>query len=94
MLINFTASLSDTNYLLQILQIVFLLERHQSIFSISIVTGLVLHRLLENMIYEVKNSKKSVSYQKKNGRGHARPPFFWYDNSKDLKVCFLVMHIK
>ncbi len=27
------------------------------------------------------NSKKSVSYQKKDGRG--------YDNDKDLKVCFL-----
>ncbi len=27
-----------------------------------------------------KNSKKSVSYQKKGGRGPARPSFFWYDN--------------
>ncbi len=25
------------------------------------------------------NSKKSVSYQKKDGRGHACPSFFWYD---------------
>ncbi len=24
--------------------------------------------------------EKSVSYQKKGGRGHARPSFFWYDN--------------
>ncbi len=32
---------------------------------------------------------KSVSYQKKDGRGHASPSFFWYDNDKDLKVCFL-----
>ncbi len=38
-------------------------------------------------------SKKSVSYQKKDGRGHVRPSFFWYDNDKDLKVCFLVAHI-
>ncbi len=38
------------------------------------------------------NSKKSESYQKKDGRGHARPSFFWYDNDKDIKVCFLVMH--
>ncbi len=39
------------------------------------------------------NSKKSVSYQKKDGRmsyqkkdgrGHVRPSFFWYDNDKDL----------
>ncbi len=29
-----------------------------------------------------------MSYQKKDGRGHARPSFFWYDNDKDLKVCF------
>ncbi len=36
------------------------------------------------------NSKKSVSYQKKGERGHARPSFFWYDNDKDLKVCFFV----
>ncbi len=36
------------------------------------------------------NSKKSVLYQKKDGRGHVRPSFFWYDNDKDLKVCFLV----
>ncbi len=36
------------------------------------------------------NSKRSVSYQKKDGRGHARPSFFWYDNDKDLKVCFVV----
>ncbi len=32
------------------------------------------------------NSKKSVSY-------HACPSFFWYDNEKDLKVCFLVAHV-
>ncbi len=37
--------------------------------------------------------EKSVSYQKKDGRGHARPSFFWYDNDKDLKVCFLVTHL-
>ena len=24
--------------------------------------------------------EKSVSYQKKDGRGHAHPSFFWYDN--------------
>ncbi len=36
------------------------------------------------------NSEKSVSYQKKDGHDHARPSFFWYDNDKDLKVCFLV----
>ncbi len=23
--------------------------------------------------------RKPVSYQKKDGRGHARPSFFWYD---------------
>ncbi len=39
------------------------------------------------------NSKKSVSYQKKDGRSHARPSVFWYDNDKDLKVCFLVMRV-
>ncbi len=39
------------------------------------------------------NSKKSVLYQKKDGRGHARPSFFWYDNDKDLKVCFLVTRV-
>ncbi len=38
------------------------------------------------------NSKKSVSYQKKDGRGHTCPSFFWYDNDKD-KVSFLVTHI-
>ncbi len=38
--------------------------------------------------------KKSVSYQKKDGHCHARPSFFWYDNDKDLKVCFLVTRIK
>ncbi len=32
------------------------------------------------------NSEKSVSYQKKDGFGHVRPSFFWYDNDKDLKV--------
>ncbi len=38
------------------------------------------------------NSEKSVSCQKKDGRGgHVRPSFFWYDTDKDLKVCFLVM---
>ena len=30
--------------------------------------------------------EKSVSYQKKDGRSHSRPSFFWYDNDKDLKV--------
>ncbi len=24
---------------------------------------------------------------------HARPSFFWYDNNKDLKVCFLVTRV-
>ena len=32
-------------------------------------------------------------YQKKDGRGHAGPSFFWYDNDKDLNVCFLVMRV-
>ncbi len=40
------------------------------------------------------NSKKSVSYQKKDGRGHARASFFWYDSNRDLKACFLVTHVK
>ena len=39
------------------------------------------------------NFKKSASYQKKDGRSHARPRFFWYDNDKDLKIYFLVAHI-
>ena len=48
------------------------------------------------MIYELKRLKfkMSVSYQKKDGRGHARPSFFWYDNDKELKVCFLVTRVK
>ncbi len=37
--------------------------------------------------------EKSVSYQKKDGRDHARPAFFWYDNDKDLKICFLVTRV-
>ena len=37
--------------------------------------------------------EKSVSCQKKDGHGHARPSFFWRDNDKDLNVSFLVMHI-
>ena len=28
--------------------------------------------------------QKSVSCQRKDGRGHARQSFFWYDNDKDL----------
>ena len=44
------------------------------------------------------NSEKSLSYQKKDGRGPARPSLFWYDNDKDLKVMTLiscpVLHIK
>ena len=39
------------------------------------------------------NSKKSVSYQKKDGCGHRRSSFFWHDNDKDLKACFLVTRI-
>ena len=38
--------------------------------------------------------EKSVSCQKKDGRGHVCPSFFWYNNNKDLKVCFLVTHSK
>ncbi len=45
-------------------------------------------------LWKDSNSKKSVSYQKKDGRGHARPSFFWYDNDKDLKVCFPVTHVR
>ena len=37
------------------------------------------------------NSEKLVSYQKKDGCGHARPSCFWHDN--DLKVCFLVARV-
>ncbi len=36
------------------------------------------------MMSAESNSEKSVSYQKKDGRGHAHPSFFWYDNDKDL----------
>ncbi len=35
----------------------------------------------------------SMSYQKEDGRGHTWPSFFWYDNDKDLKVCFLMTHL-
>ncbi len=45
------------------------------------------------MMSAESNSEKSVSYQKKDGRGHARPFFFWYDNDKDLKVCFIVTRL-
>ncbi len=34
-----------------------------------------------------------MTYGKKDGCGHARPSFLWYDNDKDLKVCFLVTHL-
>ncbi len=33
-----------------------------------------------------------LTYQKTDGRTWLRPSFFWYDNNKDLKVCFLVTH--
>ena len=39
------------------------------------------------------NSEKSVSCQKKDGRSQARPSFFGKNNDKDLKVCFLLMHV-
>ncbi len=44
------------------------------------------------MMSAESNSEKSVSHQKKDGRSHARPSLFWYDNDNDLKVCFLVTH--
>ncbi len=31
-----------------------------------------------------------VSYQKKDWRGPAHQSFVWYDNDKDIKVCFPV----
>ncbi len=37
--------------------------------------------------------EKSVLCQKKDGRGHACHSFFWYDNDKDLNVCFLVTRV-
>ncbi len=48
---------------------------------------------VEIMMSAESNSEKSVSYQKKDGRSRARPFFFWYDNDRDLKVCFLVTRI-
>ncbi len=45
------------------------------------------------MMSAESNSEKSMSYQKKDGLGHAQPSFFWYDNDKDLKVCFLVTRV-
>ena len=44
------------------------------------------------MMSAESNSEKSLSYQKKDGRGHACQSFFWYDNDKDLKAYFLVTH--
>ncbi len=38
--------------------------------------------------------EKSVSSQKKDDRAHAWPSFFWYDNYKDLEVCFLKTSVK
>ncbi len=46
------------------------------------------------MMSAESNSKQSVSYQKKDGRSHAHPSFFWYDNDKDLKVYFLVTCVR
>ncbi len=34
-----------------------------------------------------------LSYQKEEGRAWQRPSFFWYDNDKDRKVCFLVTQL-
>ncbi len=36
------------------------------------------------MMSAESNSEKSVSHQKKDGHGHARPSFFGYDNDKGL----------
>ncbi len=53
------------------------------------------HRLFENIIYDVSRVKfwkvsvilvPKVSY-------HACPSFFWYDNDRDLKVCFLLTSV-
>ncbi len=35
-----------------------------------------------------------MSYQKKDWQGLDRQSFLWYDKYKDLKVCFLVTHVK
>ena len=45
------------------------------------------------MMSAESNSEKSVSYQKKDGRGHARQSFLGYGNDKDLKVCFPVTRV-
>ncbi len=45
------------------------------------------------MMSSESNSEKLVAYQKKDGRGHAHPSFFWYDNDKDVKVCFFVTRV-
>ena len=49
----------------------------------------------QNLTADIINHilEKSVSCQKKDGCGHARPSFFSYDNDKDLKVCFLMTRI-
>ncbi len=49
---------------------------------------------LTPMMSVESNSEKLVSYQKKDGHSHMHPSFFWYDDDKDLKVCFLVTHVK
>ena len=46
------------------------------------------------MMSAESNSEKWVSYQKKDGLGHAHPSFFWFDNDEDIKVCFLVTCVK
>ena len=44
------------------------------------------------LIYEVKRLKfYKVGVISKEG--WARPRFFWYDNDKDLKACFLVTRL-
>ena len=37
---------------------------------------------ISSMISAESNSEKLVSYQKNDGRGHARRSFFWYNNDK------------
>ena len=45
------------------------------------------------MMSAESNSEKSVSCQKKDGHSHACPSFFWYDNDKNFKVCFLMTRV-
>ena len=59
------------------------------VFVIVTPKVLVWHRLLRIWVFDIFSKSRCRTQRRMGVRCRARPFFYWYDNDKDPKVCFL-----